>query len=102
MLPFSDIVSFPVDVVSGVFLLATQTEPFGSAELINNLDDGNPLYLQSNDNSGLAIVNVKLVGVENYKMWATAMKIALEGKNKMGFIDGTCVKQDTNVVLSKQ
>ncbi|GKA47229.1 hypothetical protein Tco_0740112 [Tanacetum coccineum] len=34
----------------------------------------------SNDYSSLAIVNVKLVGAENYKMWATAMKIALKGK----------------------
>nr|GEY91040.1 ribonuclease H-like domain-containing protein [Tanacetum cinerariifolium] len=42
----------------------------------------------SNDNIGLAIVNVKLVGAENYKMWAVAMKIALKGKNKMGFING--------------
>ncbi|GJR28422.1 ribonuclease H-like domain-containing protein [Tanacetum coccineum] len=57
-------------------------------ELINNHDAGNPLYLQNNDNSSLAIVNVKLVGAENYKMWVMAMKIALKGKNKMEFIDG--------------
>ncbi|GJX86409.1 putative RNA-directed DNA polymerase [Tanacetum coccineum] len=31
-----------------------------------------------------------------------AMKIALKGKNKMGFIDGTCVKPATSVVLSQQ
>ncbi|GKC06178.1 ribonuclease H-like domain-containing protein [Tanacetum coccineum] len=74
----------------------------GSVELISNLDAGNPLYMQSNDNTGLAIVNVKLIGAENYKMWATAMKIALKGKNKIGFIDGTCVKQDSSVVLSQQ
>ncbi|GKD35976.1 hypothetical protein Tco_1251485 [Tanacetum coccineum] len=43
-------------------------EPYGSVELINNLDAGLPLYLQSNDNSSLAIINVKLVGAENYKM----------------------------------
>ncbi|GKB87308.1 ribonuclease H-like domain-containing protein [Tanacetum coccineum] len=78
-------------------------DPFGSAiDLINNLDAGNPLYLYNNDNSSLAIVIVKLVGAENYKMWATAMKIALKGKNKMGFIDGTCVKAETSVVLSQQ
>ncbi|GKB15970.1 ribonuclease H-like domain-containing protein [Tanacetum coccineum] len=35
---------------------------------------------RNNDNSSLAIVNVKLVGAENYKMWAMAMKIALKGK----------------------
>ncbi|GJR57865.1 ribonuclease H-like domain-containing protein [Tanacetum coccineum] len=65
---------------------ATIGDPSGSIELTNNLDDGNPLYLQSNDNSSLSIVNVKLVGARNYNMWATAMKIPLKGKNKMGFI----------------
>ncbi|GJX00168.1 ribonuclease H-like domain-containing protein [Tanacetum coccineum] len=63
--------------------LKSPTGPFGSVELITNLDVSNPLYLQSNDNSILVIVNVKLVGVENYKVWATAIKIALKG-----FIDG--------------
>ncbi|GJV08190.1 ribonuclease H-like domain-containing protein [Tanacetum coccineum] len=43
-------------------------EPYRSVELINNLDTGLPLYLQSNDNSSLAIINVKLVGAENYKI----------------------------------
>ncbi|GJU04154.1 ribonuclease H-like domain-containing protein [Tanacetum coccineum] len=55
-------------------------DPSGSAaDLISNFDAGNPLYLQNNDNSSLAIVNVKLVGAEDYKMWATTMKIALKG-----------------------
>ncbi|GJZ07109.1 ribonuclease H-like domain-containing protein [Tanacetum coccineum] len=63
-------------------------EPSGSnVELINNLDAGNPLYLHNNDNSSLAIVNIKLVGAENYKLWVMAMKIALKGK-KIEFIDG--------------
>ncbi|GJR86081.1 putative reverse transcriptase domain-containing protein [Tanacetum coccineum] len=77
-------------------------DSYGSVEFISNLDAGNPLYMQSNDNNGLAIVNVKLIGAENYKMWETAMKIALKGKNKIGFIDGTCVKQESSVVLSQQ
>ena len=70
--------------------------------LISSLDAGNPLYLHANDNSNLALVNVKLTGAENYKMWSTAMKIALRGKNKMGFIDGNCVKPVTSVVLTQQ
>ncbi|GJT85167.1 ribonuclease H-like domain-containing protein [Tanacetum coccineum] len=51
-----------------------------------------------------ALVNVKLTGCENYRVWATAMKIALQAKNKMGFVDGTCVKStyDTSVPLSNQ
>ncbi|GJY28653.1 hypothetical protein Tco_0404420 [Tanacetum coccineum] len=33
----------------------------GKVELINNLDGGNPLFLQSNDSSSVSIVNFKLV-----------------------------------------
>ncbi|GKA93397.1 ribonuclease H-like domain-containing protein [Tanacetum coccineum] len=66
--------------------------------LISGLDADNPLCLHSNDLSNLPIVNVKLTRSENYKMWSTAMTIALTGKNKMGFVDGTCVKPATSVV----
>ncbi|GJZ84734.1 ribonuclease H-like domain-containing protein [Tanacetum coccineum] len=69
---------------------------------INSLDAGNPLYLQYNDHFNLPIVGFKLTGSDNYKMWSTAMKIALKGKNKMGFIDGSCVKPVTSVVFVQQ
>ncbi|GJX92509.1 ribonuclease H-like domain-containing protein [Tanacetum coccineum] len=77
-------------------------DPSGSVDLINNLDTSNPLFVQSNDNSSVSIVNFELVGAENNKMWVTAIKIALKGKNKVGFIDGTCFKQESSVVLSQQ
>ncbi|GJS07338.1 ribonuclease H-like domain-containing protein [Tanacetum coccineum] len=35
-------------------------------------------------------------------MWSTAMRIAVKGKNKMGFVDGTCVKSVTSPILSQQ
>nr|GFB94371.1 putative Gag-polypeptide of LTR copia-type [Tanacetum cinerariifolium] len=69
-------------------------------DLINNIDVGNPLYHQNNDNSSLAFVNVKLGGAENYKIWTTAMKISLKGNNKIGFINVTCVKAESSVVLA--
>nr|GEW31025.1 hypothetical protein [Tanacetum cinerariifolium] len=56
--------------------------------LINSLDAGNLLYLQDNDHYNMPINGFKLLGSENYKIWSTAMKIALKGKNKIGFIDG--------------
>nr|GEU88842.1 probable CCR4-associated factor 1 homolog 11 [Tanacetum cinerariifolium] len=56
--------------------------------LINGLDVGNPLFLQNNDHSNAPIVSIKLTGIENYKMWSTAMEIALIGKNKIRFVDG--------------
>ncbi|GJS63107.1 ribonuclease H-like domain-containing protein [Tanacetum coccineum] len=73
-----------------------------AAITINSLDAGNPLFLHNNDHSILPIVGFKLIGSENYKMWSTAMKIALKGKYKMGFIDVTCVKPATSPVLAQQ
>ncbi|GJX84535.1 ribonuclease H-like domain-containing protein [Tanacetum coccineum] len=75
-----------------------------NSELISSLDAGNPLHLQTNDNSSGPLVNVKLTGCENYRVWANAMKIALQARNKMCFVDGTCVKTAyvTSPALSNQ
>ncbi|GJY62486.1 ribonuclease H-like domain-containing protein [Tanacetum coccineum] len=35
---------------------------------------------------------MKLSGIENYRVWTAAMKLAINTRNKTGFIDGTCVK----------
>ncbi|GJT68069.1 putative transcription factor interactor and regulator CCHC(Zn) family protein [Tanacetum coccineum] len=70
--------------------------------LISSLNAGNPLFLQPSDHSNVPIVCFKLTGCENYKMWSTVMKIPLKGKNKMGFVDGTCVRPVTNPLLSQQ
>ncbi|GJW72033.1 ribonuclease H-like domain-containing protein [Tanacetum coccineum] len=56
------------------------------------LDQGNPLHLHQNDSNCTSIVSLKLAGVENYRVWASAMKLALQIKHKMGFINGTCVR----------
>nr|GEV68538.1 ribonuclease H-like domain-containing protein [Tanacetum cinerariifolium] len=58
------------------------------------LDLGNPLYLHANDSNCASICSVKLTGVDNYRIWASAMKLALQIKHKMGFITGTCVRTD--------
>ncbi|GJU61926.1 ribonuclease H-like domain-containing protein [Tanacetum coccineum] len=53
--------------------------------------------LHSNDTGGLPIVAIKLTGTENYKMWSIAMTFALRNHNKLGFIDGSLVKNHRNV-----
>ncbi|KAI3744219.1 hypothetical protein L1987_57296 [Smallanthus sonchifolius] len=70
--------------------------------LISKLDASDPLYLHASDTSNLSVVNIKLKGTENYSIWSNAMKLALQVKNKMGFIDGTCVRSTENTVLAKQ
>ncbi|GKE85151.1 putative LTR copia-type gag-polypeptide [Tanacetum coccineum] len=75
-----------------------------NTKLINNLDDGNPLHIQTNDNSNLALIPFKLLRTENYKIWASAMKLALHARNKFSFVDGSCLKGTyaTSNVLSAQ
>lgn len=70
--------------------------------LVAKLDFGDPLYLHASDTSGAPILNLKLNGTENYKVWSCAMTLALETKNKLGFVDGTCVRPADDPVLSKQ
>ncbi|GJR21608.1 zinc finger, CCHC-type containing protein [Tanacetum coccineum] len=63
-----------------------------NVDSISSLDAGNPLHLQTNDNNSGPLINLKLTESENYKVWATAMKITLQARNKMGFVDCTCTK----------
>ncbi|GKC42291.1 ribonuclease H-like domain-containing protein [Tanacetum coccineum] len=64
------------------------------AIMISSLDQGNPLHLHPNDSNYASIITVKLTRVENYRIWASAMKLALQIIHKMGFITGTCVRYD--------
>nr|XP_043626033.1 uncharacterized protein LOC122597508 [Erigeron canadensis] len=69
---------------------------------ISKLDFGDPLYLHASDTTGTPLIGFKLLGTENYKVWACAIELALETKNKTGFIDGSCLKNYDNPVLAKQ
>ncbi|GJV50509.1 ribonuclease H-like domain-containing protein [Tanacetum coccineum] len=67
-------------------------EPSGSTVLINNLDAGNPLHVQNSDSSSSVWIPFKLLKTENYRIWNGAMKLALQARNKFGFVDGSCLK----------
>ncbi|GJX52330.1 ribonuclease H-like domain-containing protein [Tanacetum coccineum] len=64
----------------------------GSVVLINNLDAGNPLHMNPNDSTSTTLIPFKLLGTKHYRVWATAMKLALQARNKYAFVDGSCVK----------
>lgn len=70
--------------------------------LVSKLDFGDPLYLHASDTTGAPLISLKLKGTENYKVWSCAMELALETKNKMGFINGTCLRPINNEILGKQ
>ncbi|XP_075479326.1 uncharacterized protein LOC142520210 [Primulina tabacum] len=55
-----------------------------------------PLYLHLSDAPGTSLVVDPLIGSGNYSIWSRATKIALQAKNKLGFINGTCRKPAAN------
>nr|GEV07423.1 ribonuclease H-like domain-containing protein [Tanacetum cinerariifolium] len=70
--------------------------------LMSKLDVSHPLHLHPNDSVALTVVSVKLKGTENYQVWSCAMLLALDGKNKTRFIDGSCRRSNTDEVLRRQ
>nr|GEV29805.1 ribonuclease H-like domain-containing protein [Tanacetum cinerariifolium] len=69
---------------------------------ISKLDIGDPLQLHPNDTTALTVVSIKLKRTKNYQVWSCAMLLDLKGKNKIGFIDGSCKRSNTDEVLGKQ
>ncbi|XP_010419135.1 PREDICTED: uncharacterized protein LOC104704802 [Camelina sativa] len=53
-----------------------------------------PMYLHQSDGPGNLITTVQLRG-ENYEDWSKHVRNALRTKRKLGFIDGSFVKPDT-------
>ncbi|GJV39977.1 ribonuclease H-like domain-containing protein [Tanacetum coccineum] len=94
---------FEVDLASRVALVGTNgTIDSISINRISKLDISNPLHLHPNDTFALTVVSIKLKGTENYQVWSCAMLLALEGKNKIGFIGGSCKRSKEDEVLGKQ
>ncbi|XP_073278740.1 uncharacterized protein [Primulina huaijiensis] len=60
-----------------------------------NPNFNDPMFLHPSDTPGMNLVTDQLIGTENYGVWSRAMLIALRAKNKIGFIDGTCVRPIT-------
>jgi len=54
----------------------------------SNIDYNHQLYLHPSDVPGSLSIEIQLKGMENYMLWSRAMKLALLGRNKLGFIDG--------------
>ncbi|GJV69522.1 putative RNA-directed DNA polymerase [Tanacetum coccineum] len=72
--------------------------------LISNFDAGNPFHVHNSDNSSYVLIPFKLLGTENYRMWNNAMKLALQARNKYGFVDGSCVRDsyaDSDVLCAQ-
>lgn len=66
------------------------------------LDHNHPLFLQARDAPGLVLIPIKLTGPENYALWSRTMKLAIRGKEKLGFVDGNYVKSKYRGELAEQ
>ncbi|XP_075092024.1 uncharacterized protein LOC107784793 [Nicotiana tabacum] len=73
------------------------------------IDHNHPLYIHPSDTQGSVLTSIQLQGSvltsiqlqgsENYSIWSRSMKIILHGKNKLGFVLGTCRKTRYDVSL---
>lgn len=60
----------------------------GSSSNTSKSDISNPFFIHHSDHPGLVLVSKPLNG-DNYSPWLRAMTIALNAKNKLGFVNGT-------------
>ncbi|PHT49130.1 Protein-tyrosine-phosphatase MKP1 [Capsicum baccatum] len=68
--------------------------------LPGNLGPNHPLFFTPSDNSGAILISLQLTESENYFVWSHAMQIRILGWNKLGFIDGTCKKENYGLNLA--
>lgn len=69
---------------------------------VATLEHSHPLYLSASDAPGIALIAVKLIGPTNYGLWSRSLRLVLLVKNKLGFVDGTCVKSPFKGDLANQ
>lgn len=49
----------------------------------------NPYFLHNSDHAGLVLVSDRLITVSDFHSWRRSVCMALNVRNKLGFIDGT-------------
>ncbi|GJX39143.1 ribonuclease H-like domain-containing protein [Tanacetum coccineum] len=95
----------PIAEVVDLVLLGSSGGVLKLLEVLDcNLDAGNPLHVHNSNNSSSILVPFKLLGTQNYRMWNNAMKLALQARNKYGFVDGICLRDsyaDSDVLYAQ-
>ncbi|GJY72621.1 ribonuclease H-like domain-containing protein [Tanacetum coccineum] len=68
----------------------------------SEIDQYDPLFLHSNDTSGVPLINFEPEGTENYNIWKAAITIANHTKNKLGFINGKLKRPEDEGFMQEQ
>lgn len=61
----------------------------------STMTESNPYFLSTGDNPGIVLVSQPLYG-NNYPTWSRSMLMALNAKNKVGFVTGAIAKPSTS------
>ncbi|CAN0905593.1 Retrovirus-related Pol polyprotein from transposon RE1 [Linum grandiflorum] len=69
------------------------TSSSGSASVLGILDVSHPYYIHPSESWGQSLVSTTLTEF-NYSEWSMAITMVLDGKNKIGFVDGTISAPD--------
>lgn len=67
-----------------------QLATMNATQLVDQVDHHHPLYIHPSDTQGLVLISIQLQRYESYSIWSRSLKIVLHGKNKLGFVLGTC------------
>ncbi|KAM3232003.1 hypothetical protein P3L10_017362 [Capsicum annuum] len=78
---------------------ATSQSQTQNSQSSSEIHHNHPLYIHPSDTQGLILISVQLQGSENYSLWSKTLKIVLLGKNKQGFVLGTCRKEHFDSTL---
>ena len=80
----------------------TETNSTSSPREISLLEDPrSPFFLDHGESPGAILVAQPLT-MDNYPTWARAMRMVLDAKSKLGFIDGSIIASMTITPLEKQ
>lgn len=66
--------------------------PSNAISSSQGIDYKHPLFLSPTDVSGVSLIYFQLLGIENNTLWSRFITLALLGRNKIGFVDGSCRK----------
>lgn len=72
----------------------------GSGFKVDPVNYDDPLYIHPYDNTVTIIVNFKLTGTKNFRVWRSSMIRILKAINKLGLVDGIVVKDSTDELKS--
>ena len=68
-------------------VMTTTSRSTPAMTLYSPVDPMDPFYIHHTDNPGLVLVSKPLDGL-NYLTWQHSMILALDGRNKLGYVDG--------------